>query len=522
MTPGSALPADAGLRFVLGDADDLADVAARLLPAGADRPGILALGEPTHLEPAFPAARNRLLRALVDRGVRSVALETVAVAARRAADYVHGRADDLDDALAAVSHGFGRLPATRELLTWLRRHNAGHPPERQVALHGFDAPIEMTSAPGPRAYLARVHGVLTRHAGADVPVPAWADLDRLLGDDDRWSRTEAVMSAAAERTSRLLGVRDALMAEHLLAVRDRERGRGPTLVFAHNRHLQRGPSTWRLAGMDLRWSGAGAVLAAVLGDGYAFVAGSLGASYATGLAAPAADTAEGLLQAFTGGGCGLVDAAPLRAAARAAGVRERTDAGPEQGYFPLDAGTLDGADAVLHLTADPAGLRVDDVTARVAALADVAVVVTDEASGVPESVVGSRFFFVGAERMTPFATVVQRDVPGWDEASRVDRPGVFRLNVRLGRERFERAFGYPPARFEDHRAEVDFTALDRLVPHPAYGRQGWAAVLNPGPASLATVDELLRHAHAAAQRREERRQEREARREDPPTATGRV
>ncbi|MGW4795596.1 erythromycin esterase family protein, partial [Nonomuraea sp. NPDC004297] len=58
---------------------------------------------------------------------------------------------------------------------------------------------------------------------------------------------------SAARVARLLGLRDAMMADNLEAVAPH----GPALVFAHNRHLQREPSTWRLAGMELEWWSAG-------------------------------------------------------------------------------------------------------------------------------------------------------------------------------------------------------------------------------------------------------------------------
>ena len=146
-------------------------------------------------------------------------------------------------------------------------------------------------------------------------------------------------------------------------------------------------------------------------------------------------------------------------------------------------------------------LSQDDLTARIAALPGVAVTIADEASGAPEAAWGNRFFFAGADRRMPFATIVDRDVPGWDELSRLDRPGVHRLNVQLGRREFESRFGFPPARLDEHRDGFDFARFDVLLPHPLYGRQGWGCILNPTPRSLPVIDELLRQAHARASRR---------------------
>ncbi|MFI7492811.1 DUF6194 family protein [Micromonospora echinaurantiaca] len=141
---------------------------------------------------------------------------------------------------------------------------------------------------------------------------------------------------------------------------------------------------------------------------------------------------------------------------------------------------------------------------RILALPDVAQVVADETSGVPETHWGDRFFFVGPDRRRPFATIVYHDTPGFDEDSRLDRPGVYRLNVELGRAEFQRRFGYPPAGLPDHRSEVDFSRLDEIQPHPAYGLHGWACVLNPGVGRLPEVDRLLDHAYRRALARHQR------------------
>src|ERR671933_804642 len=58
---------------------------------------------------------------------------------------------------------------------------------------------------------------------------------------------------------------------------------------------------------------------------------------------------------------------------------------------------------------------------------------------------------------------------------------------------------------DDDRTEFAFDALDRLVPHPVYGRQGWVSVLVPGPATERQVRELVAHAHERARRQYARR-----------------
>ncbi|MBB4912615.1 erythromycin esterase family protein [Actinophytocola algeriensis] len=357
---------------------------------------VLAYGEPTHLEPAFARIRNGLFARLAELGFRSIAIESDRVAGLTVDEFVRSGSGDLDPVLRnGFSHGLGELDANRQLVCWLREYNETRPAHEKLAFHGFDLPLEMVSAPSPRRYLEHARDYLG------------LDTDLAAGDDERWSRTEAVMDATespgaspeadrlrlladdlltalytrapeliaktslaewyrahthltagigllryhrqsaapldqATRTSRLLGVRDAMMARNLLDIREIEASRGPTLVFAHNRHLQRHPSTMDTWGMDLEWFGAGAIVSELLGDQYRFVAGSLGASAGIGLAEPEPGTFEGLLQQRISG-WGLIE--------EVESGRVRTDPTPAQGYFPLDQATVDGADAVLHVSA---------------------------------------------------------------------------------------------------------------------------------------------------------------------------
>jgi hypothetical protein len=111
------------------------------------------------------------------------------------------------------------------------------------------------------------------------------------------------------------------------------------------------------------------------------------------------------------------------------------------------------------------------------------------------------------ERWMPFATIVTRDYGDFDRASNLDRPGVFRLNVEVGRETYRQLFGQPPGRDAAAPAEAghDFAALDRLMPHPVYAPQSWVCVLNPSAETFERVKPLLAEAHALAAGRHARR-----------------
>ena len=139
-----------------------------------------------------------------------------------------------------------------------------------------------------------------------------------------------------------------------------------------------------------------------------------------------------------------------------------------------------------------------EIADLVTAMPDAAVLTASEENGAPESAWGDMFFYCGPDRRMPFATLVRSDYPGHDERSALGRPGVYRLNIGVGRETFQRLLGFAPSAVPN---DLDYTALDRLIPHPVYAPQSWLSVLNPGPATSAQARELLAGAHARARER---------------------
>lgn len=100
-------------------------------------------------------------------------------------------------------------------------------------------------------------------------------------------------------------------------------------------------------------------------------------------------------------------------------------------------------------------------------------------------------------RRFPFATIVTKDYGDFDNASNLDRPGIFRLNIGVSKETYATLFA------EGH--EYDFATLDKLIPHPVYGRNHWVSVLNPSVSTFESIKPLLREAHAIAVKRVERK-----------------
>src|SRR5690606_18921608 len=120
-------------------------------------------------------------------------------------------------------------------------------------------------------------------------------------------------------------------AANLLALAER----GPTLVYAHNAHLQRDMSTMRLWQGSVEWWSAGAIVTAHLGDGYAVLATALGTIRHHGVDTPPPDTIEGLLYALPEDRY-LVDT--RRLATALGDLKSRVS--PWFGYAPLDPAHL--------------------------------------------------------------------------------------------------------------------------------------------------------------------------------------
>ena len=110
----------------------------------------------------------------------------------------------------------------------------------------------------------------------------------------------------------------------------------------------------------------------------------------------------------------------------------------------------------------------------------------------PDAVVatvdGATFFSVDESNWPNFATVVWTDAFDVGNPSDLARTGVYRLNIGLARDSYQRVVGSV--------REPDFRAMDQLMPHPVYAKQHWVAILNPSHDRLReTVMGLVAEAH---------------------------
>src|SRR5271156_5576764 len=128
----------------------------------------------------------------------------------------------------------------------------------------------------------------------------------------------------------------------------------------------------------------------------------------------------------------------------------------------------------------------------------VEVQVASREDGSPEIAWGDTFFFYApggdlpADHKFPFATIVTKDYGEFDCASNLNRPEVFRLNIGVSKQTFADLFGVAKP------VDYDFTALDKLMPHPVYGKMYWVCVLNPSATTFEAVRPVLAEAYERA------------------------
>src|SRR6266516_7419199 len=297
-------------------------------------------------------------------GYSAIAIESSFPRAHIVNEYVAGRGPASYEAVqdTGFSHGFGKLDANRELVEWMRAFNADPSHRVKLQFYGFDSPTEMMGSDGPCQVLHFVLDYLASIDSASGQEYRQR-IDSLLGQDSDWENPAAMMdptksiglSPAAtalrieteeliselrvrrpelvaksdqsrylealqfasearqllnyhaelarqsdQRLSRLLGMRDALMADNLAYMVSRERDRGKVLAFAHNSHLQRGKTQWQL-GPDVKtWWPVGSHLNEIFGKRYAVIGSAVGQSLANGIGQPEAGTLEARLTALPG------------------------------------------------------------------------------------------------------------------------------------------------------------------------------------------------------------------------------
>ncbi len=281
-------------------------------------------------------------------------------------EYVLGRGpasyEEVQD--TGFSHGFGKLEANRELIEWMKQYNADPAHPIKLQFYGFDSPTDVPDTDSPRQtlhfaldYLSSVDGasgqeyrnridpLLGKDADWENPA-AMMDPSKAIGQSaqakalrieteelvaellvrrpelvaksDKVSYLEAVQFAVEarqllhyhavlaqpsdNRQARLLGIRDAIMAENLAYIVSHEQDRGKVMVFAHNSHLKRGKNQWQWGNETLIWWPVGSHLNEMFGHRYVVIGSAVGESPANGIGQPEAGTLEARLTSAPGPG----------------------------------------------------------------------------------------------------------------------------------------------------------------------------------------------------------------------------
>jgi erythromycin esterase len=335
-------------------------------------------------------------------GFSAIAVESSFSKSRIVNDYITGRGAETYESIAhtGFSHGFGAFEANLELVEWMRAYNADPAHATPLHFYGFDSPTEMYGTDSPHDVLNFVLDYLTS-VDKPLGEQYRQRMEPLLGNATAWENPEALMDptkgigltasatqlrveteelitelnirrsegiaksgksrylealqfasvarqlltyhatlarSSDDRFDRLMGIRDAMMADMLVNIVARERDRGKVLVFAHNSHLKRGISTWQLGAELHKWDPAGVHISAMFGENYVVIGTALGVSEANGVGTPEAGTLEAILMEHSG---------PARFVQTRSGTRlppsliaelpTRTASQKNGSYFPLTA-----------------------------------------------------------------------------------------------------------------------------------------------------------------------------------------
>jgi hypothetical protein len=92
-----------------------------------------------------------------------------------------------------------------------------------------------------------------------------------------------------------------------------------------------------------------------------------------------------------------------------------------------------------------------------------------------------------------FATIKESDGPN-DKASNLDREGIFRLSIGVGKKHYQQLFGdvpKRPAKGEIVNLDFNFSTVGIFMPHPIYAWAGWVCVNNPNNENVDLLKYLL-------------------------------
>jgi hypothetical protein len=111
---------------------------------------------------------------------------------------------------------------------------------------------------------------------------------------------------------------------------------------------------------------------------------------------------------------------------------------------------------------------------------------------------GYVFFFVGDDHRLSFVTIANSDNE-WDNVSHLNRQGVFRVNIGISKETFQKLI------VKSNDEPMDYSVLNTFLPHPEYAPQNFVCILNPSGDNVETTKKLIAEAHSIAAKRLQRK-----------------
>ncbi len=104
-------------------------------------------------------------------------------------------------------------------------------------------------------------------------------------------------------------------------------------------------------------------------------------------------------------------------------------------------------------------------------------------------------------------TVKEKDGDN-DKGSDLDREDVYRVNMGIRKKTFTELFGAVPKRPSAGGIvdmNYDFTALDKMLPHPVYSWMAWMCVLNPSEQTFEKLKPFIKEAYEYAKEKFKKR-----------------
>lgn len=137
--------------------------------------------------------------------------------------------------------------------------------------------------------------------------------------------------------------------------------------------------------------------------------------------------------------------------------------------------------------------------------ADIIQAITSQYAGVlPQQSWGETSLFYNPGALQPsgvYFCTLKEDNGKNDQASALDRDGVFRFSIGIAKQQYTELFGTPPKRPKKGQTVAtghDFSLQNELMPHPMYAWMSWVQVLNPSKQTFADIEPLIINAYAKA------------------------